>query len=207
MARQMKAARLFSKLTMVEAGEKLGVSQPTLSAWEAERKSPSIDALERMADLYGVTTDFLLGRPEAVCHEPTESINTKLLSVLNGMPVWSERHGWMLVCAGEHRLQLSSGKSISFNDVGELYISPKAFASVVPPLEEPLDKSELVYQTEIWLEPISPDTNLRVELRGWYHISNGFAENNVGNRFSLDSYGAKWLAFSNNAQAEKNYNY
>lgn len=42
-----------------EAIEKLEISQPTLSAWEGERKSPSIDALENMADLYNVTTDFL----------------------------------------------------------------------------------------------------------------------------------------------------
>lgn len=98
MAKKLKAARLFNNMTMVEAGEKLGIAQPTLSAWEAERKTPSIDALERMADLYGVTTDYLLGRPEVACHEPTQPINAKLLAVLDGTPVWSERHGWMLVC-------------------------------------------------------------------------------------------------------------
>lgn len=195
MAKKLKAARLFNNMTMVEAGEKLGIAQPTLSAWEAERKTPSIDALERMADLYGVTTDYLLGRPEVACHEPTQPINAKLLAVLDGTPVWSERHGWMLVCAGEHRLLLSSGESISFGDVGNLYVSPKAFVPAVPPIEEPLDKSELAHQTEIWLEPISPDSNLRNELRGWYRISNGFAENSTGNRFTIDSYGAKWLAF------------
>ncbi len=64
MPRQFKQARLINKLKMTEAAEKLGISQPTLSAWEGERKSPSIDGLEKMSDLYGVTTDFLLGRSE-----------------------------------------------------------------------------------------------------------------------------------------------
>ena len=50
--RQFKTARLINKLKVIEAAEKLGVSQPTLSAWEGERKSPSIDSLENMADLY-----------------------------------------------------------------------------------------------------------------------------------------------------------
>ena len=65
MPKQFKTARQINKLKVIEAAEKLGVSQPTLSAWEGERKSPSMDSLENMADLYGVTTDFLLGRSDA----------------------------------------------------------------------------------------------------------------------------------------------
>ena len=53
MARQFKLARQFKNLKTVEAAELLGVSQPTLSAWETGRKSPSVDSLEKMADLYG----------------------------------------------------------------------------------------------------------------------------------------------------------
>ncbi len=60
MPKQFKTARQINKLKVIEAAEKLGISQPTLSAWEGERKSPSIDSLENMANLYGVTTDFLL---------------------------------------------------------------------------------------------------------------------------------------------------
>ena len=61
MPRQFKQARNINKLKMTDAASKLGISQPTLSAWEGERRSPSIESLEHMADLYGVTTDFLLG--------------------------------------------------------------------------------------------------------------------------------------------------
>lgn len=37
---------------MTEAAEKLGISQPTLSAREGKRQSPSVDGLEKMSDLY-----------------------------------------------------------------------------------------------------------------------------------------------------------
>lgn len=44
MPKQFKTARQINKLKITEAAEKLNISQPTLSAWEGERKSPSIDS-------------------------------------------------------------------------------------------------------------------------------------------------------------------
>lgn len=64
MPRKFKEARQINKLKVIEAAAKLGISQPTLSAWEGERKFPGLDSLENMADLYGVTTDYLLDRSE-----------------------------------------------------------------------------------------------------------------------------------------------
>lgn len=133
MAWQMKEARLRNKMTIEEARAKLGVSQPTLNAWEAGRKAPSIDSLENMANLYGVTTDFLLGRPEAISQDSDQPINKQLLLVMDGMPVWSERHGWMLVHAVDRQLRLPSGETVPFADAGDLYISSRALGAIVPP--------------------------------------------------------------------------
>ena len=47
MAKNFKKARQINKLKVIEAADKLGISQPTLSAWEGERKSPSIEGLEK----------------------------------------------------------------------------------------------------------------------------------------------------------------
>lgn len=60
MPRQFKTARKMCKLKLLEAAEKLGVSQPTLSSWEAGRKSPTIDSVLKMAELYKVSTDSRL---------------------------------------------------------------------------------------------------------------------------------------------------
>ena len=196
MSRQFKAARLNMKMTTAEACEKLGIAQPTLSAWENGKKTPSVEALKRMADLYGVSTDYLLGRPVFVCDDPMQPISNKVLLVLNGMPVWSEKWGWMLVSASSQQLLLESGETIPFSDAGEIFIAPRLFSVAPPPFEDSLDREDVFYQTEVWVEPIFSDSELRNELRGWYRVFKEYVENQSGNRFLKDSYGAKWLAFT-----------
>lgn len=44
----------------------LGVSAPTVSEWEGGKKNPKPEHLAQLADLLGVTTDYLLDR------EPTQ---------------------------------------------------------------------------------------------------------------------------------------
>lgn len=110
-------------------------------------------------------------------------------------PVWSAKHGWMLVNAISQKLICPNGNMISFSDIDELFIAQAPFAAPTLPQGQPLSRLELHEQREIWLEPISCDTHLRDELRGWYRIKSRWAENEYGNRFYLDVYGAKWLAF------------
>lgn len=197
MRRQFKTARQINKLKVIEAAERLGISQPTLSAWEGERKSPSINNLENMANLYGVTTDFLLGRSETRVQDSKQPISLPALPAFHGKPVWSAAYGWLLVNAVDRLLTFPDGHTLPFSDIiGELFISSPPFSESDPPKELPLSYSEVSTQTQIWLEPISPDSDLRNELRGWYHVKDRFVENEYGNRFYLDAYGSKWLAFS-----------
>lgn len=195
MPRQFKNARLINKLKATEAAKKLGVSQPTLSAWEGERKSPSVEGLEKMADFYGFSTDYLLGRTqqETISSEP---ISIQTLPIYHGRPVWSAEHGWMLVNAINKVLILPSSKTIPFSDSKELFSFPAPFSEAVLPSGQPLQLSEIQALDRIWVEPISPDPDLRNELRGWYHVKERLAENEYGNRFYFDTYGAKWLAFA-----------
>lgn len=195
MPRQFKQARQINKLKMTEAADKLGISQPTLSAWEGERKSPSVEGLEKMSDLYGVTTDFLLGRSEQGISIQSVPVPSESLPIFHGKPVWSAKHGWMLVNASNHTLMLSNGQTIPFSDAQKLFTLPQLFSEPSLPSGKPLILSELQQFTQIWLEPISPDSDLRAELRGWYQVKKHFVQNEYGNRFYLDTYGAKWLAF------------
>ena len=193
---QFKTARQINKLKITEAAEKLGISQPTLSAWEGERKSPSIDKLENMAELYGVTTDFLLGRTETQGQDPKQPIPLQALPAFHGRPVWSAKYGWLLVNATDRLLTFPDGHTLPFSDViGELFIMALPFSEPEPPKGLPLSHSEVRRQKEIWVEPISPDSDLRRELQGWYQVKKRFVENEYGNRFYLDTYGSKWLAF------------
>lgn len=97
MTRQFKNARLIKHLKVSDAMKLLGVSQPTLSAWEGERKSPSIDKLELMADVYETSTDYLLGRTELLSPVAFNPVPAKNLLILHGKPVWSPTLGWLLV--------------------------------------------------------------------------------------------------------------
>ena len=196
MARRFKEARKINKLKVIEAAKILGVSQPTLSAWEGERKSPGLDNLEKMADFYGVSADFLLGRQEMKALSPTIPIPSQALPIFQGKPVWSVKYGWLLVNAIERILLTPAGQAVPFADVGDLYTLPQLFMEPSLPSGEPLIVSEIPQYETIWLEPVSPDPELRSELRGYYQVKKRYVQNEYGNRFYFDTYGAKWLAFS-----------
>ena len=82
-------------------------------------------------------------------------------------------------------------------NAGSVYAAQPPFYEASLPDSKPLSKHELQNYQEVWLEPVSHDTELREQLRGTYRVYEHRAENNFGNRFSLDTYGVKWLAFSN----------
>lgn len=195
MRRRFKEARLQSNLPISIVAEKLGVSQQAIRTWENERKMPSVEMLEKLADLYSVTMDYLLGRPEVIQDDLSMSVNRNLLPVLEGRPVWSAQHGWLLVNTAHNTLVNYQGMDIPASDVGELYLSPLPYLQTTLPFEAPLTKSELKNCGSVWVEPISSDPVLRENLRGWYAVHTLWVENTSGCRFMISSYTANWIAF------------
>lgn len=59
---QIRCLRTARGITQVELAHRLGVSKQSVSNWESNNIQPSIELLEKIADLFGVTTDHLLGR-------------------------------------------------------------------------------------------------------------------------------------------------
>lgn len=58
---RLKELREQRGLTQKEAASLLGVTRATVSAYECNSKSPSIEMLEKMAILYRTSVDFILG--------------------------------------------------------------------------------------------------------------------------------------------------
>ena len=58
---RLSVMRKKASLTQAEVAEKLNVSFQAVSQWERGETTPEIDKLPELADLYGVTTDWLLG--------------------------------------------------------------------------------------------------------------------------------------------------
>lgn len=197
MRRRFKEARLQSNLPIGIVAEKLGVSQQAIRTWENERKMPSVEMLEKLADLYSVTMDYLLGRPEVIQDDLSKRINHNLLPVLDGRPVWSAQYGWVLVNAARGTLVNNQGEDIPASDAGELYLSPLPYLQTTLPSETPLTKSELKHRSSVWVEPISSDPILRDKLRGWYAVHALWVENSSGSRFMISGYTANWIAFRN----------
>lgn len=78
----IKQLRISRGLNQVELAKKLSVTKQTVSNWENDNIQPSIDMLERMADFFNVSTDYLLGR-EDVTKISTEGLTVEEVSHIN----------------------------------------------------------------------------------------------------------------------------
>lgn len=58
---RIKELRCAKGITQVELASQLGVTKQCISNWENDNIQPSIDMLMRTAQLFRVSTDYLLG--------------------------------------------------------------------------------------------------------------------------------------------------
>ena len=67
MGRRLAAARALCGLSQAEAAERAGFAQPYLSLLENDKAaSPSLNAVSKLAGIYGVSIDYLVrGEPAA----------------------------------------------------------------------------------------------------------------------------------------------
>ena len=197
MTYRFREARLQAGLSTVQLAQKMGLTQAAVSQWESGKKVPGIETISRLADLYGVTVDYLLGRDIGSSNVmmSTEVLNASTLPILHGEPVWDSEHGWGIVNAIRKNVVFMEGQAVPFDDLQNLKVLPPAFTVGYHPYGTPVAQENLKDYTQLWIEPILPDSFSRDELRGWYNICSFYAENAYGVRFLFDTYGSKWLAF------------
>jgi len=58
---RLKALRESRHLSQKEVAERLGLTRATISAYERNTKTPSVDILVKIALLYHSSTDYILG--------------------------------------------------------------------------------------------------------------------------------------------------
>ncbi|EWG12713.1 helix-turn-helix domain-containing protein [Cytobacillus firmus] len=61
---RLKKEREKRKWSQKEVAEKIGITNAVLSNYERDYRDPDTETLKRLADLYEVETDYLLGRPD-----------------------------------------------------------------------------------------------------------------------------------------------
>lgn len=61
---KIKELRLKNRYTQQQIADKLGITRPAYTAYESGKRQPDFDTLEKIAEIYEVSTDYLLGRFE-----------------------------------------------------------------------------------------------------------------------------------------------
>ncbi|NBI68721.1 XRE family transcriptional regulator [Pseudoflavonifractor sp. 60] len=64
LSERLYSLRKERKLIQENTAKELGISLKTYCRYEAGEREPNASVLVRMADFYGVTADYLLGRTE-----------------------------------------------------------------------------------------------------------------------------------------------
>jgi transcriptional regulator with XRE-family HTH domain len=91
-AKRFKELRIQNDYSREAIGEKAGVGKSAIAAYEAGKKKPTTDRLKVLADIFGVSTDYLLG----ITDDPITPKQTRNLAILlkesndfhyNGVPL------------------------------------------------------------------------------------------------------------------------
>ena len=76
-----KQLRLKAGLTRAELAQELKVSTALISAYELGERKPSLDLLAGLADVFGVSSDYLLGLKHHVLYE-IEGLSSEEIQVV-----------------------------------------------------------------------------------------------------------------------------
>ena len=97
--------------------------------------------------------------------------------------------------AAQRYIIYMDGTTIPFEDTIDLRTLPPAFSIGYQAAGTPIPHTDLHNHEKVWVEPIDLEDSIRRELKGWYTVKSFYVENEYGNRFYLDTYGSKWIAF------------
>ena len=87
----LKTLRTDKHLSQQELATRLGISKSAVSMYEQGRREPDFDILNKIADIFQVDADYLLGR-SSLSHEPNLS---RLPHTL--IPLTLRRLSWMML--------------------------------------------------------------------------------------------------------------
>lgn len=92
-AKNITELRLLNNMTQMELAEKLNYSDKTISKWERAESSPDISVLVEIANLFGVSLDYLVRSEnieEAVKENKTKETryNRRVIAYISECVVW-----------------------------------------------------------------------------------------------------------------------
>ncbi len=94
---RLKELRKEHNLTQEELGKKIGVTKSSMSLYEKGEREPSKDSLMKMADIFGVSIDYLVGNTT----QPSSEVSNSIVAD-KSIPVYGEIHAGAPTFADEH---------------------------------------------------------------------------------------------------------
>lgn len=85
---RLRTIRKQRKLTQRELASKLNMSQSTIALYETGDRKPDPDTINKIADFFDVSTDYLLGRSD-----DTVDIYAEFRRIRESIPKWGENAG------------------------------------------------------------------------------------------------------------------
>lgn len=216
--KRLKKLRNESNITQKEFAIKLGIfmgrdskiATTTVSSWEIGSKKPSYDVLLAIANYYGVTTDYLIGRTSAktgdskiyTMDDYIIEIDNNSLQLFNNKPVFLVFNNNDIV----NRWGIYNAEKDYFccaNEIIKNSTNIKYFATT--PETEPINKDKpkkltleaLKKLDRVWVEYISSDRNIKTKYTGWYRVSNDKNDllRNDGFILSMDGFDVFFNAY------------
>lgn len=71
--KRLKKLRNEANLYQKELAEKVGFPRSTIAAWESGLRTPEMASTETLADFFGVSIDYLLGRVDSPMQKPNRA--------------------------------------------------------------------------------------------------------------------------------------
>lgn len=96
---KIKELRKNSKITQEQLGNAIGVSKMAVSYFEKGKKAPGRETLEKIADYFNVTTDYLLGRSEdpELNEEENKTVTEEgknIMALIESLPEDERKKAW-----------------------------------------------------------------------------------------------------------------
>lgn len=87
---RLTSLRKEKKLLQADLANKIGIARATYGAYEQGTRQPDFDTLEKIADSFEVSTDYLLGRTDVSALTPQEQDEQEFQAFINDpeLGVW-----------------------------------------------------------------------------------------------------------------------
>ncbi|WP_144488821.1 helix-turn-helix domain-containing protein [Bacillus thuringiensis] len=96
---RVKLLRTEHKLTQEQFATDIGITKASVSKFEKGMKAPGRETLEKIADYFNVTTDYLLGRseePELTTEEDkiVSEEGKNIMAIIESLPEEERKKAW-----------------------------------------------------------------------------------------------------------------